>query len=139
MTAIGIRIEFVKQKWPDLLKMARAGQLQMWQLGWITIARATLPRLLYGPNIGLGTSRASSCPSTTGSTTRRELARRARAQRALPPDGRVVAAYNPWELGVYTLENTLVQPWVLGYRKHAYWEHPWLYLDLDPVRRASAR
>ena len=33
MTAIGIRIEFVTQKWPDLLKMARGGQLQMWQLG----------------------------------------------------------------------------------------------------------
>ncbi len=32
MTAIGIRIEMVTQRWPDLLKMARNGQLQMWQL-----------------------------------------------------------------------------------------------------------
>ena len=33
MTAVGIKLEFVTQKWPDLLKMARGGQLQMWQLG----------------------------------------------------------------------------------------------------------
>jgi hypothetical protein len=33
MTAVGIRIDFVTQKGPDLVKMARGGQLQMWQLG----------------------------------------------------------------------------------------------------------
>ena len=36
MTRLGIRIDFLKQKWPDLLKMARAGKLQMWPVGWIT-------------------------------------------------------------------------------------------------------
>src|SRR4029079_2937997 len=30
MDAIGIKLEFVKQKWPDLLKMSMAGQLMMW-------------------------------------------------------------------------------------------------------------
>ena len=30
----------------------------------------------------------------------------------------LVAAYNPWDLGVYRIENTLVRPWVLGYKKH---------------------
>ncbi|HMA32077.1 MAG TPA: ABC transporter substrate-binding protein, partial [Casimicrobiaceae bacterium] len=33
LNALGLRVEFVKQKWPDLLKAARLGQLQMWQLG----------------------------------------------------------------------------------------------------------
>ena len=32
MAAVGIRIEFVKQKRPDLLKMRTAGQLQMFRL-----------------------------------------------------------------------------------------------------------
>jgi hypothetical protein len=39
MTAIGIRIEFVKQKWRDLLKMSTAGQLQMFRLGRTTTLR----------------------------------------------------------------------------------------------------
>ena len=43
----------------------------------------------------------------------------------------IVAAYNPWDLGVYRIENTLVRPWVLGYKKHVNLEHAWKYLDLD--------
>ena len=52
LNAIGIRVDFVKQKWPDLLKMARAGQLQFWQVGWITTAGDgdAFMQLLYGPN-----------------------------------------------------------------------------------------
>src|SRR5215470_940110 len=54
MTAVGIRVEFVKQKWPDLLKMGRAGQLQMWSLGNIsnTTEGFGFMQLLYGPNSG---------------------------------------------------------------------------------------
>ncbi len=55
MTAVGIRIDFVTQKWPDLLKMARAGNLQMWQLGnrGTTTEGYGFLGLLYGPNAGL--------------------------------------------------------------------------------------
>jgi ABC-type transport system substrate-binding protein len=35
MRDIGVKITFQHQKWPDLVKMARAGQLQMWQVGWV--------------------------------------------------------------------------------------------------------
>ena len=42
----------------------------------------------------------------------------------------IVAAYNPWDLGVYRYENTLVRPWVKGYKKHIYIEHPWRFLDV---------
>jgi hypothetical protein len=51
----------------------------------------------------------------------------------------LVAAYNPWWLGVYTIENTLLQPWVQGYKKHAYWEHPWKYLDVDAARQRTSK
>ena len=33
LDALNLRVEFVKQKWPDLLKAARLGQLQAWRLG----------------------------------------------------------------------------------------------------------
>ena len=49
----------------------------------------------------------------------------------------LVAAYNPWALHVYTVETTLVQPWVRGYKKHAYWEHPWLYIGVDRAQLAT--
>ncbi len=139
MKAIGIRIEFLKSKFPDLLKMGKAGQLQLWRLGWINLYAEgdAFVQLLYGPNIGQTNYSRFSLP---------EYDELYRASRRLP-DGpernkiyrrmsEIVAAYNPWWLGFYTIENTLVQPWVLGYKKHAYWEHPWKYLDVDSSRRS---
>jgi ABC-type transport system substrate-binding protein len=137
MKAIGVRIEFLKSKFPDLLKMGKAGQLQLWRLGWINLYAEgdAFVQLLYGPNVGQTNYSRFSLP---------EYDELYRASRRLP-DGpernkiyrrmsEIVAAYNPWWLGFYTIENTLVQPWVTGYKKHAYWEHPWKYLDVDPTR-----
>src|SRR5207249_3377086 len=55
LNAVGVRIEFLKQKWPDLLKMGRAGQLQMWSLGNISTTTEGFGflDLLYGPHAGL--------------------------------------------------------------------------------------
>jgi len=141
MKAIGIRIDFVKQKWPDLLKMGRAGQLQMWRVGWITTYAEgdAFAQLLYSKNIGQTNYSRFALP---------EYDELYRASRQIP-DGpqrnamyhkmsELVAAYNPWELGVYTIENTVIAPWVKGYKKHAYVEHPWMYLDVDNARQASA-
>lgn len=137
MKAIGIRIEFFKSKFPDLIKMGKAGQLQMWRLGWINLYAEgdAFMQLLYGPNIGQTNYARFSLP---------EYDELYRASRRLP-DGpernkiyrkmsEIVAAYNPWWLGFYTMENTLVQPWVRGYKKHVYWEHPWKYLDVEDRR-----
>ncbi len=51
----------------------------------------------------------------------------------------IVAAYNPWDLGVFRIENTLVRPWVIGYKKHVNIEHAWKYLDLDLARRQAGK
>ena len=34
MDAIGINMQFRREKWPDLLKASKAEKLQMWGLGW---------------------------------------------------------------------------------------------------------
>lgn len=134
MQAIGIRMEFMKQKWPDLLKMGKAGQLQLWRIGWITQYGEgdAFAQLLYGKNIGQTNYARFALPEYD------ELYRESRRMPDGPERNRVyrkmselVAVYDPWWLGVYTIENTLLQPWVLGYKKNAYWEHPWMYLDVD--------
>ncbi len=55
LSAIGMKVEFVKQKWPDLLKMGLAGQLQMWYLGNISTTTDGFGflGLLYGGHAGL--------------------------------------------------------------------------------------
>ncbi|HVN34241.1 MAG TPA: ABC transporter substrate-binding protein [Casimicrobiaceae bacterium] len=142
MTAIGIRIEFMKQKWPDLLKMGRAGKLQMWPVGWINTYGEgdAFMQLLYSKNIGQSNYSRFALPEYD------ELYRKSKRV----PDGlernalyrkmaELVAAYNPWDLGVYRIENTLVRPWVLGYKKHVNLEHAWKYLDVDPVRQKAGK
>jgi hypothetical protein len=51
----------------------------------------------------------------------------------------LVAAYNPWDLGVYRIESTLVRPWILGYKKHVNLEHSWKYLDIDLARQNAGK
>ncbi len=138
LNGIGIRVDFVKSKWPDLLKMARAGQLQFWQVGWITTAGDgdAFMQLLYGPN---------AAQSNMGRFRNAEYDDLYRKSKRVPPGrereelyakmDRIAAVYNPMDLGVYRVENTLTRPWLLGYRKHIYFEHAWKYYDLDLARR----
>ena len=134
LDAIGIRIRFLKQKWPELNRMTEAGQLQMWNLGWIS----SIPDAdsfyspLYGPNVG------------TSNDARLRLAdydRAYEASRALP-DGperwaqfrrmeELVAAYTPWILGAYTYDNVLVQPWLRGYKQNIFQRHQWQYYTVE--------
>jgi ABC-type transport system substrate-binding protein len=141
MSAIGLDVEFVKQKWPDLLKAARLGQLQAWRLGNIN----THPEgfgffgLLYGPNAGF---------SNLARFNLAEYDRLYVEARSLP-DGparlkltrqmnEIVRNYAPWVLLAFRVDNVITQPWVLGYRFNPYWLHPWAYLDIDTAMQAKA-
>ncbi len=142
LTAIGLRVEFNKQKWPDLLKAARLGQIQMWQLGNIN----TTPEgygflgLLYGPHAGFANLARFKLP---------EYDKLYEEGRALP-DGpartqkvrkmnELENAYAPWVLTAFRMENVLVQPWVVGYKYSPTYQHPWPYLDIDTSAKARAR
>jgi oligopeptide transport system substrate-binding protein len=132
MKALGVRIEFVKQKWPDLLKMGKAGQLQMWNLGWINAYAEgdAFVQLLFGDNIGqTNYSRFHLAEYDALYRKSRTLPDGPERNRLYRRMSEIEAAYTPWVLNVFTVESTLVQPWLKGYKKHAYWEHAWEYLD----------
>ena len=140
LAAIGIKVEFYKQKWPDLLKAGRLGQLQMWRLGNIN----TTPEgfgfygLLYGNNAGF---------SNLGRFKLAEYDRTYEQARGLP-DGpertklarrmsELVSAYAPWVLLAFRYESVLIHPWIEGFRYNPSYPHPWQYLDVDLKRRAA--
>jgi oligopeptide transport system substrate-binding protein len=133
MDAIGIKLEFVKQKWPDLLKMSMAGQLMMWSIGWQSGVRDgdSFLGLLYSKNKGNLNDARFSLP---------EFDRLYEASKQLPDSpertalyrkmSEIVQVYAPWHPGYYSYRNALVQPWVKGFKQHAFIEHPWMYLDV---------
>jgi ABC-type transport system substrate-binding protein len=138
LAAVGIRVEFVKQKFPDTYKAARAGQLQMWGLSntATTTEGYGFLGLLYGGNAGSSNLSRFDLPAFN---------RLYEASRKLP-DGpprtklfremsELVTAYAPWMLDVYRYENVVVYPWVVGFKYSGIYQHPWPYLDIDSAKK----
>jgi oligopeptide transport system substrate-binding protein len=135
MDAIGIRTRFVKQKWPELNRMAEASQLMMWGLGNV----ATIPdadafySLLFSGNIG------------TGNYARLRLAEYDRLyeqSRSLADDrartslfhrmNDLIHAYAPWIIGEHRYGNVLTQPWLKGYKPDPLLRYQWKFFDVAP-------
>jgi oligopeptide transport system substrate-binding protein len=141
MDAVGLRVEFVKQKWPDLLKMGRAGQLQMWSLGNIsnTTEGFGFLDLLYGPHSGVTNLARFNLPEYNKLYDQaRQLPDSPERTRLFQRMSQLVTAYAPWKLDAFRYESVLVYPWVLGYKHNVFDQYPWKYLDLDVARRAAA-
>ena len=108
MDAIGIRITFLKNKWPELNKMSEAGQLMMWGLGWISAIPDgdAFYSYLYSNNIGTSNDARLRLPEYD------ELYEEAHAL----PDGpertalfrqmnELIVGYAPWILADYRYRN----------------------------------
>jgi oligopeptide transport system substrate-binding protein len=141
MNAIGLRIEFNKQRNQDLLKAARLGQLQMYQAldNTTTGEGFAFFGLLYGGHAGLSNLARFKLP---------EYDRLYEQARGMPngPErdalmrkmSDLVNGYAPWVLTVFRYENVLVHPWLLGYKYDSFCQHPWTYYDIDTAMRAAA-
>ena len=141
MDAVGLRVEFVKQKWPDLLKMGRAGQLQMWTLGNIsnTTEGFGFLDLLYGPHSGVTNLARFNLPEYNKLFDQaRQLPDSPERTRIFQRMSQLVTAYAPWKLDAFRYETVVVYPWVLGYKHNVFDQYPWQYLDLEGARRAVA-
>lgn len=142
MNAVGIKIRFKKDKWPELLKQSRAGKLQMKGSAW----SADYPdgdnflQLLYGPNSGMANDARFDLPAFN------ELYRKARGLPDSPERTKLyqemtkyVAVYAPWKLGIHPIENVVVHPWVRNYKRNPNILAPWKYLDIDAAQRQARR
>jgi len=142
LTALGIRIDFVKQKFPDLLKQARAGQLQMWGLANTAGSPPGfgVMGLLYGPNAGLSNLARFNLPEFNQLYEKgRRLPDGPERNRVIRQMSELVSVYAPWKLQAYRIENVLVQPWLVGYKHSPFNPNAWRYWDIDLARRAAAR
>ena len=135
MDVIGVRIEIHKERFAELLKLAQQCRLMMKHAAWI----ADYPdgdnfmQLLYGPNSAQSNS---SCYRSQAFDERYEKSRRL-------PDGpqrnrlfremtRQMEVDTAWLLTDSRYRNVLVQPYVIGFKKHPVIAHEWLYMDMDP-------
>jgi len=136
MDALGIRIRFKIGKFPEQLKAANAGKLQMWNVGWV----GTTPD--GDTFLALGSSAAK------GKANKPRFELRAfdtlyEKQKALP-DGperaalmleaqRLLVAYAPYKFHVHRIWTDMAQPWVRGYSRNIFVRDYWKYVDIDPA------
>ena len=137
MDAIGIKVEFKIGLWPEQLKAARPGKLMLWQLGF----SASNPD---GGNIlQLGTS---------NQVGQQNLARfrnpqfdKLYDQQSLMVDGpernavmkqavKIMVAYMPYKVRIHRIGTDLMQPWLIGYKRHPIAREFWRYVDIDTTR-----
>jgi ABC-type transport system substrate-binding protein len=141
MDAIGIRLTFRKATWPDLLKAARLGKLQMRTIGWL----ANIPdadnflQLLYGPNADQNNDARFRLPAYD------RIYRQAKRLPDSPERDalyheltRLAVVYAPWKLGIYRIETYLAQPWVTGYKPHPTMRSVLRYVDVDLEKQRAA-
>ena len=131
---IGVRLNIVKGKWPDILKAARIGKVQFWQLGnssSMPDADSSLASL-YSVN-------------EEGNLAKFKLAEYDRLYekaRALP-DGpertrlyqemtKLVVAYAPWRVNTHRIRTDMWYPPVIGYRRSPILTYNFLkYIDIE--------
>ena len=135
MDALGIKITFLKNKWPELNKMSEAGQLMMWGLGWTSGVPEGIDNYSYFDSKNIGTSNDARVRLPAFD----ELYEKSRKlphgpQRTAIFDqmNDMIFNYAPWILTDYPYENMLVQPWVKGYKLNTFVEQQWRYLDVGP-------
>ena len=142
MDAIGIRITFLNQPWPELLKQAKQGTLQSWRLGWFSSISdgESFLGLVYGKRIGQNNYSHFNLPEYNKLFEDAKKLPDGPARTALYRKmSDLIVAYAPWHMLLNRLNNTVVHPWVLGYKQHAFNEHNWRYLDIDRAKQPATK
>ncbi len=134
--SIAIRMEVQKDKFPELLKLEKQCKLMMRTASWI----ADYPdgdnfvQLLYSKNIYQSNNACAKIPEYD----------KLYEQSIRMPDSperdklyhemaKIIEAYAPWRLDISRYRNQLMQPWVIGYKKHPILHSEWQYIDVAPV------
>jgi ABC-type transport system substrate-binding protein len=132
--AVGIRVEYRPAKWPENMKGARAGKLQVWSLGSLADVpdgQSALARV-YGPQSG-NQNLARFRNAEVDAMYDKMLAMPDGPERLAMFDRikRIVAAYVPYKYHAHRIFTDMAQPWLIGYRRPLFWQEFWHMIDID--------
>lgn len=141
MSAIGIRVEFFSQKWPDLIEMSRTGKLQMWGWSWIAGGPGGdgFVSLLVSRNINaINDMKFKLAEYDRLYDEGAQLPLGPARNRVYGALSELAAANSVLDFGIHTYANDVSQPWLLGYKRHPFWRTAWKYVDIDEKARDKA-
>ena len=137
---LGIRVKFNTQKWPDLLKQGRQGQLQFWNLAWISSGTDgnSFLQLFYSKSIGQSNFARFNLKQFD------ELYERAQ-RLPLGPEryalykamNELATVYSVWHPGLFRYRNVVTQPWLMNFKRLPFREHSMSLMDIDESKRSK--
>ena len=134
MEKIGVRVEFRKAKWPELLRESRSGRLMIWGLGWIAAIPDAEPfyQILYGPNAGQSNHSRFNHPQWNRLFEKAKLLPDGPQRSALFREmDKIFFAYAPMRPIIHRITTGLSHPWVIGYQRHPVMREFWKYVDIE--------
>ncbi|MBU6261303.1 MAG: bicyclomycin resistance protein, partial [Burkholderiales bacterium] len=138
MAALGLRMEFVTATFQDNLKAARAGKLQMWNLGSLAAGpdgQDILTNYQSSQIDGQNFARFR-LPEMDALMQRMAVIADGPERMALMTRAKGLAVvYMPYKYHVHRIANDLTQPWLLGYRRQPFSLDYWQYIDIDVDER----
>ena len=137
---VGIRMQIEKDKFPEQLKRERACQLLSRTASWI----ADYPdgddfmQLLYGPNSGQNNGSCFQVPEWDRLYEKTKTMPDSRERNQLYRQlWRMAELNGAWKLHDTRFRNMLLQPRVIGYKKHPILLAEFMYYDIDNSQRHS--
>ena len=135
MNAIGVRVVFKTAQWPENLKAGRAAKLQFWSLSSLGSGGDGLGMITryYGPQAGNQNFPRFKHPAMDAIHEKLTVLPDGPERLALFAEARKIAvAYMPYKFQVHRLVADMMHPNVFGYRRPAYWNGWWQYVDVAP-------
>jgi len=95
--------------------------------------------LMYGPNKGQSNHARFDLPAYNILFERQSVLPDGAEREALIHEAKKLGvAYMPYKISCHRIVNDVLQPWVIGYRRHPYLRGSWQYMDIDNDLRARA-
>ena len=138
LDAIGVRVAFRVNQWPENMKSARAGKLMIWLLGWSATGSDPDSFLALGNSRDIGASNIARF--------KLEEYDRLYDQQRQMPDGaernavihqmkRWFLTYMPYKVHGHRFVNDVMHPWLIGYRRHPFARDFFKHIDVDMAAR----
>jgi len=138
LRAIGIRSESLAAQWPENLKAARAGKLQMWPVGSQADAPDSIGALARYDSRQIGGQNMARfrLPAFDALYDRAQAIADGPERAALFDQAQKLAlAYMPYKFTLNRVSTDMTQPWLIGYRHPVFWTDWWQYVDIDTAER----
>ena len=138
LAVIGIRTKTSVSQWPEQLKQARAGKLQVWALGGSASNPDGLGSLMRLDSTQAGGQNFARFKNAEFDAVYQQLSalpdgpeREALFRRAQL----IAAAYMPYKNNVHRISTDLWHPWVDGVRRPVFWQDWYHMVDIDPAKK----